>query len=357
MSEKVALLMVNQPLREALGQRAREKLTGGFTPDVITPHILSVCRRLAGKKPTVSVIVPNYNHAPYLEQRLKSIFDQTFKDYEVILLDDASSDQSLEVLNRYAGQADTRIVQNEKNSGSPFQQWLKGIDLASSDLLWIAESDDACAPNFLQGLIPAFADPRVKLAYGNSHIMNEDGEMVGDYLGTNYLSSLSTEKWKRSYKIQAEQEINDGLGIKNTILNISAVLVSRFEMDPEFRETLRNMRIAGDWYFIIHAIQGGHVVYNSRKLNFHRRHSKSVIAQTVSDKRIQEFFHEFFLVQRDIIKSYCLHPDFVHKWEGYLREQWNDFSGGRPFPEISVYYPFEAMKREIITLAGATHAE
>ena len=357
MSEKVALLMENQQLRETLGQRAWEKLIDGFTPDVTTPHILSVCRRLAGKKPTVSVIVPNYNHAPYLEQRLKSIFDQTFKDYEVILLDDASSDQSLGVLNRYASQADTRIVQNEKNSGSPFQQWLKGIDLASSDLLWVAESDDACAPNFLQSLLPAFADSRVQLAYANSHIMNEDGEIIGDYLGTNYLSSLSTEKWKRSYKIQAEQEINDGLGIKNTILNISAVLVRRFEMDPEFRETLRNMRIAGDWYFIIHAIKHGYVVYDARKLNSHRRHSKSVIAQTVSDKRIQEFFHEFFLIQRDIIQAYCLHPDFVHKWESYLREQWNDFTGGKPFAEISVYYPFEAMKREIITLVGATHVE
>jgi hypothetical protein len=181
--------------------------------------------------------------------------------------------------------------------------------------------------------------------------------MVGDYLGTNYLSSLSTEKWRRSYKVDAEQEINDGLGIKNTILNFSAVLVRRFGMDPQFREALRNMRIAGDWYFIIHAIKQGHVVYDSRKLNSHRRHSKSVIAQTVSEKRIQEFFHEFFLVQRDIIQAYCLHPDFVHKWESYLREQWNDFTGGKPFAEIAVYYPFEAMKREIITLAGATHVE
>ena len=42
--------------------------------------------------PLVSVIVPNYNHAPYLRQRLDSIFNQTFQDFEVIILDDCSTD-------------------------------------------------------------------------------------------------------------------------------------------------------------------------------------------------------------------------------------------------------------------------
>lgn len=344
MAEKIIELDRHKELSLTMGGRAREKLLSQFTAEQTTPHILSVCRKVAGKKPAVSVIVPNYNHERYLDQRLDSIFNQSFRDFEVILLDDASTDNSLDVLMKYAHHADVQVVPGETNSGSPFKQWLKGIDMATSDILWVAESDDTCAPELLKTLLPAFDNPKVKLTYANSHIIDENGQVVGDYTGTEYLASLSTTKWGRNYQVPAEQEINDGLGVKNTILNISAVLTRRFEMSGEFRDTLMNMRIAGDWYFIVNAIQDGMVFYDARKLNSHRRHSASVIAQTVSDKKLQDFFREFFVVQDYIVGAYPLRHDFVNKWEAYLRKQWNDFNKDRPFEEIFSYYPFEKMR-------------
>ena len=83
--------------------------------------------------PLVSVIIPNYNHAQYLEQRLDSVFNQTYQNFEVIFLDDCSTDNSLEVIEKYKGNPHlSRIVVNETNSGSPFKQWDKGIGLGSS---------------------------------------------------------------------------------------------------------------------------------------------------------------------------------------------------------------------------------
>src|SRR5207249_4277778 len=163
--------------------------------------------------------------------RLDSIFNQTFQDFEVILLDDASTDNSMDVLEKYAGRGDVQILRNEHNTGSPCKQWLKGIDLARSDILWIAESDDICACEFLQ--------------------------------------------------------------------------------------TLSDMRIAGDWYFIAHAIKGGTVRYEARKLNYHRRHSESVIGKTIQDKKIEDFFQEFYVVQKYIFNNYQLAPEFQEKWEKY----------------------------------------
>lgn len=76
--------------------------------------------------PTVSVIVPNYCHAPYLEQRIESILQQTFQDFELILLDDCSTDGSREILERYRNHPKVSgIFYNERNSGSPFKQWKK----------------------------------------------------------------------------------------------------------------------------------------------------------------------------------------------------------------------------------------
>lgn len=70
-------------------------------------------------RPKVSVIVPNYNHAPFLKDRLDSIFRQEFEDYEVILLDDCSTDGSREIIESYRDHEKvSHVVLNERNSGS-----------------------------------------------------------------------------------------------------------------------------------------------------------------------------------------------------------------------------------------------
>jgi glycosyltransferase involved in cell wall biosynthesis len=349
MSEKVVVLMGNEILRQKLGARAREKVLSRFTVEHTTPHVLSECRKAAQKTPAVSVIIPNYNHARYLQKRLASIFNQTFKDFEIIILDDASTDNSMEVLNQYADHADVCILRNERNSGSPFRQWLKGLDLAKADVIWIAESDDMCEPEFLETLLPAFRNPEVKLAYSNSHVLDEQDRVTGDYISGEYLSSLSQTKWKESYLVSAMEEINDGLGVKDTVLNISAVLFRRAEFNEEFRKTLESMRIAGDWYFIVNAIKGGKVWYEAGKLNYHRRHSESVIGKMVSEKKMEAFFREFCIVQKFIFRNYTLDDDFSEKWERYLRKQWNDFYPDRSFEELNKYYPVDKMKKMILS--------
>ena len=83
------------------------------------------------------------------------------------------------------------------------------------------------------------------------------------------------------------------MGVKNTILNISAALFRKADLTEDFRETLRRMHIAGDWYFIVHAIRDGKVHFDEKKLNYHRRHPESVIGKTASEKKLEDFFREF----------------------------------------------------------------
>ena len=88
----------------------------------------------------VSVIVPCYNHAPYLKQRIESILNQTYQNFELILLDDVSPDESGEILLSYKDHPKvSHCIINERNSGSTFHQWNKGIALAQGELIWIAE--------------------------------------------------------------------------------------------------------------------------------------------------------------------------------------------------------------------------
>lgn len=76
----------------------------------------------------VSVIIPNYNYARFLQQRIDSVLAQTYTDYEIILLDDASTDDSVSILNHYKTNSRiTHLEINSVNTGSPFAQWQKGL--------------------------------------------------------------------------------------------------------------------------------------------------------------------------------------------------------------------------------------
>jgi glycosyltransferase involved in cell wall biosynthesis len=112
--------------------------------------------------PTVSVIVPNYNHARYLRQRIDSVLGQTYRDFEVILLDDCSTDESRSIISEYENHPKVRIELNDKNSGSPFKQWNKGVRLAHGKYVWIAESDDYADERLLERLVSMLEEgPRV----------------------------------------------------------------------------------------------------------------------------------------------------------------------------------------------------
>ena len=103
--------------------------------------------------PKVTVITPNYNHARYLPRRLDSILNQTYQDFELIILDNASTDNSREVIESYAGDPGVKTIFNERNNGSTFKQWDLGLSHAHGDYIWFAESDDYAEPTILETLV------------------------------------------------------------------------------------------------------------------------------------------------------------------------------------------------------------
>src|SRR5262249_51466055 len=145
-----------------------------------------------------------------------------------IVLDDASLDDSVAIIRRLAPDSPVplTIVVNEQNSGSTFQQWQKGIELARGSLIWIAESDDSCREEFLERIVPEFYDPEVVLAYSQSEVIGPEGQRYsGDYLS--YTDDVSKTRWRARYVARAEEEVELALSQKNTIPNASAVVFRR----------------------------------------------------------------------------------------------------------------------------------
>ena len=129
----------------------------------------------------VSVIIPNYCHAPYLRQRIDSVLAQSYPDFEVVLLDDCSTDGSREVIERYRNHPRIKqIVYNDRNGGSAFAQWRKGFALTQGEYIWIAESDDYADPAFLERCVAELdADPACVLAHTLSRTVDSEGRPYG----------------------------------------------------------------------------------------------------------------------------------------------------------------------------------
>ncbi|WP_374528782.1 glycosyltransferase family 2 protein [Acinetobacter sp.] len=241
----------------------------------------------------VSVIVPSYNHAQYLEERIESILQQTYTEFELILLDDLSPDHSAEILNKYKNHPKvSHCIINDKNSGSTFYQWNKGMSLAKGELIWIAESDDVADATFLEKLVTHFIqNPNLVLAYSQSHRMNAQGEVTGSW--KDFTDAVDPILFANDFEMSGLEYINRFLNRQNTVPNASGVLFKK-QTFLDVGGANPSLRFIGDWEIWAKIISQGDLCYTAECLNYFRYHHTSVIAQAKKKK-------DHFEVRRQVI--------------------------------------------------------
>jgi glycosyltransferase involved in cell wall biosynthesis len=287
--DAVLQLLHDDALRQRKGAAAarliqREYLFSRYACDLL---------RIAGVPTrTVSVIVPNYNYCRYLDARLRSVATQTHSPFEVIVIDDASSDGSAEWLSENLSRIcpDAELIINAANSGSVFRQWYNGCRRATGEFVWIAEADDLADPEFLDAVLRGFDDPDVVLSYCQSRQVTPDGAILSnDYL--DYVADISPDKWRSDHIVDGLDEIRHALAVKNTIPNVSAVVFRRSALLEALEANLAELdrlRVAGDWFVYVDVIRKGKVAFLSRALNTHRRHTDSVTFGTAKMTHLRE---------------------------------------------------------------------
>lgn len=258
----------------------------------------------AGKKrrnaKKVSVIVPNYNYAKYLKWRILSIAEQTYPIYEMIVLDDASKDESRTVIKKMVARAKqinpemrVKMIFNKENSGKAISQWIRGVDEASGDYIWIAEADDFSRKDFLAEVMRGYDDSDVVVAYTESTIINKYGLVVApnfrrsrDKEGTGHFAS--------SYIRSGKDEIKQIMAIRCTVPNVSAVV---FKNTAKFRRALKEalkFEQVGDWYLYAKLLEEGKIFYNKRPMNFFRIHRDSATKRSEVHVKEVEKMHKYF---------------------------------------------------------------
>ena len=229
-------------------------------------------------RPCVSVIVPNYNYAHYVPERLASILNQTCRPFEIIFLDDCSSDGSAAVATNFLKDSGIpyQVIVNRVNAGC-YAQWLRGFALAHGDLVWIAEADDTCDAGRLEAMVAGFDDASVTLAYCQLRKINAKGRLIRSNYH-DYTDNISVSKWLTPYLRHGVDETCDALAIKNTILNVSAVLMRKPMLDdlsrPLLNQECRRLAAlcspAGDWLGVLR-VRGAELAPPARAKRHQRR--------------------------------------------------------------------------------------
>ncbi len=253
--------------------------------------------------PLVSVIIPNYNHSSYLKERIDSVLQQTFANFEVIILDDKSTDNSIQVIESYRNHEKiSHIVYNEQNSGSTFKQWEKGINLVKGKWIWIAESDDVANSDFLEKLLETSnTHLDIDLIYSRSKIIDENGKLKKLYNKSTVpsIQCINTLTDADVCLFERKEFISNFMINENSIPNASAVLFKKKLVNKETFELIKGIKLNGDWVFWIYLLQQTDVLFCSNTLNSFRHHSKTVRSTVNKELPILEYFHILNLMKNN----------------------------------------------------------
>lgn len=228
----------------------------------------------------VSVVVPNHNYNHFLQKRLQSIVEQTYRDMEIIFLDDASADSSVETAESILSRSSIpyQIVINKSNSGSVFAQWQQGLEQATGEYIWFAEADDACHRSMLSRLVPLLENhPDVGLAYCQSAFLDETGRIQDQKFFPRIHAFINERKWKTPYVNDGIDEIRTALAVMNTIPNASGVLM-RKETLLEAGGIVQEYTVSGDWATYTRVLARSNIAFLPDVLNYNRIHLNRVTA-------------------------------------------------------------------------------
>ncbi|MCL6478021.1 MAG: glycosyltransferase [Peptococcaceae bacterium] len=248
---------------------------------------------------TVTALVPSYNHGQFIQQRIESILNQTYKNIDLIVIDDASQDDSDEVIKRILAKHKFRYIRNKKNTGTPFAAWETVLSLATGDYIWVCESDDFAEPNYLETAVSALeANKDAVLFYCNSWIVNSSGERI-DHTSTYFHDIWKETRWDADFCADGFQELTNFQMRGQTVPNMSSALIRADAFRAAYRQFLKKLKLTGDWLFVGDLLCNGNVVFYAETLNNFRRHEETSRVRVKSARSQAEFILTKYLLFRE----------------------------------------------------------
>lgn len=281
-------------------------------------------KKMQNNKIKISVVIPNYNYERFLFQRLYSILNQNYKLYEIIILDDKSSDNSVDLINSLEKKlnkyVNIKVLINETNSGSAFKQWQKGFEMAKGDYVWIAEADDYCDKHLISNLVkPILKNQNIIISYSDTAFINTKGNIILKTIKPE-IDIQNTKHWNKNFVNNGINEIQKYCYLNNTIANVSSSIIKNGNYH-EYLQKAGEYKQCGDWYLYVSLISNGDIAYIDKTLNYYRVHGTNVSSTMNREKHIKEItsLYELFT------NNYSLNEEQKRKMKeriAFLKKAW-----------------------------------
>lgn len=224
----------------------------------------------------ISIVVTSYNYQEYLKDTINSVISQTFKDWEMIVIDDASTDCSLEIIKEFVNN-DNRIklIENKENLGLK-KSMQKGVEAASGEWIAFLESDDMWREDYLEHKAAIIKE------YPDLGLIFNDVELFGDERKIKLLKPTFERNRKFLNKQKFPKNMFKDLNIQNRVVTFSSVMIKKTVLqDINWNVPVDKLL---DWWLYIQISYKNKFFYIPEKLTKWQIHPKSYI-QKKSDKR------------------------------------------------------------------------
>ena len=218
----------------------------------------------------ISVVTASYNYQDYIKEAVQSVLDQTYKDWELIIVDDCSTDNSVEVIKSFKDER-IKLFINEKNLGLK-ETVKRGIENATGEWVVFLESDDILTPDYIEKKV------EIAKKYTDINLIFNDCEFFGDENKVNDFNLALKKTRIILSKKNYPQNLFYNVFQSNKIFTFSCVMVKKdnlqnIDYNPKLDYLL-------DWHLWIQIAYTGKFYYIDKKFTKWRLHRKSYINQS-----------------------------------------------------------------------------
>lgn len=239
---------------------------------------------ISSNSPLVSVIIPAYNHERYVQETVRSIMKQTYRNIELVIIDDGSTDRTFDKITELEADCRKRftniLMKTQANVGI-CETLNRLISLASGEFLYLIASDDVAELDAIESLIPCFDNNDVVLAVGDNCIIDSDSRITGWGKQREYDTGeiLFYSWWEYNCHIRPElKTIGDNFGSYESLLKgpylTNGYLIRKSAMDKTGGYV---KGILEDWYIWLQLAKQGKFVFVDRKLFRYRWHNTNTV--------------------------------------------------------------------------------
>jgi glycosyltransferase involved in cell wall biosynthesis len=239
--------------------------------------------------PKASIVIPAYNASPFIQDTLNSVLNQTYTDFECIVVDDGSTDNTLDIVR---GFSDSRIfLIQQTNSGGPAKPRNAGLARAKGEYIFLFDADDIMCPTKIQDSVAALdVHTNADILFTNYSAIDTDGKIIN----SNYLESyqslwvLMPKKMETSKSIFLDSKTVYEALIRVNFIGTSSVVLRKNALKAHdiFNEDLKN---SDDRLFWTLFTKHHNAVYLNSKLHQYRVQKNGISAQNFARRSESKF--------------------------------------------------------------------